>query len=107
MSNHPSKHTTYMDFYVLSVSLRSERCSMKVLFVDKNGTTGIIRNDLSVETEEPVSEEVHSFLAERKSSHDEQSVTVSMLAPGFLVELYLETPVREVKCVSTDTGDRE
>ena len=76
---------------------------MNVYFTDKNGTSGVIQNDLSVEAEEPVSEEIHSFLAETKSSHEEQSVTVTMLTPGFLIELYVHTSVRKVETVSTDS----
>lgn len=78
---------------------------MNVVFIDKNGTSGVVHNDLSVTAEEPVSEEVQRFLEEAKCSHGETPVTVTALTPGFLIELYIYTSVRKVESVSTDSRE--
>lgn len=80
---------------------------MNVYFIDKNGTSGVIQNDLSVKAEEPVSEEVHSFLEKANSSYEEQPVTVTMLTPGFLIEFYVHTSARKVEVVSTGSESEE
>lgn len=74
---------------------------MNVFFVDKHGTSGVIRNDLTIDAEEPISEEVEQFLERAKRSQDGTSPTIASLAPGFMFDLYLETSVMKVEQMST------
>lgn len=74
---------------------------MKVRVIDENGTTGVIHNDLEIESEEPIAEELRRFL-DRTSDSREGTVSLDALEPTFLVDLYVETPVRKVEPVSPE-----
>lgn len=73
---------------------------MNVLFVEKEGTVGIIRNDLTIESENPVSTEVEMYVKGVKYINDDQPVSLEELSSDFLVELYCHTSVQKVKRVS-------
>ena len=73
---------------------------MNVLFVDNDGTTGVIQNDFSIEAERPVSAEVQLFVKAEAHIHDETPPTVASLGSQFLIKLYTQTPVRKVEPVS-------
>lgn len=85
-----------------------DRETMKVRVIDENGTAGIIRNDLSVESEEPIAEEIRRFM-DRAERSREGRVTLDSLGPSFLVDLYVEAPVSRVEPASAEgspAGDR-
>lgn len=74
---------------------------MKMHITDVNGTTAVIHDDLDIESEEPVSEELRRFL-ERTKHACEGPVSLDSLDSGFLVDLYVETPVRRVEPASPE-----
>lgn len=77
---------------------------MNVLFVDKNGTTGVVQNDFSVSADGPVSEKVRLFLKGEEHTHEEDPPTVAALPSRFLIDLFCQTSVARVEPVSLTCG---
>lgn len=77
---------------------------VNVSFVDGNGVCGVIHNDLSIEADRPVDEELRIFVRSAGVNYDEESPTLDALAPEFLIDLYIHTPVRKVEPISGRTA---
>lgn len=78
---------------------------MKLHVIDGGGTAAVVHDDLSIESEEPVSAELRRFL-DRTEHSREGPVSLGSLAPEFLVDLYVETPVRRVEPQSPEDRPR-
>lgn len=76
---------------------------MKVRVIDENGTAAVIHDDLEVESEEPIATELRRFLDRTRASR-EGTAALNALEPSFLVDLYVETPVRKVEPVNPEGG---
>ncbi|MFC4989515.1 hypothetical protein [Saliphagus infecundisoli] len=72
---------------------------MKLHVIDGDGTAAVIHDDLEIESEDPISAELRAFL-ERTERAREGPVSLESLEAEFLVELYVETPVRRVEPAS-------
>ncbi|WP_114576764.1 hypothetical protein [Saliphagus sp. LR7] len=72
---------------------------MKLHVIDGDGTAAVIHDDLEIESEDPISTELRRFL-ERTERDREGPVSLESLEAEFLVELYVETPVRRVEPAS-------
>lgn len=72
---------------------------MGVSIVDKNETTGIIRDDFAIVAEAPVSKEVRLFAKGKKRTQKDPTHTITDPSPSFLLELFVETSVKRVEPV--------
>lgn len=75
---------------------------MRISFVDKTGTTGVIRDDFTIIAEAPVSKEVRLFVKGKKRAKRDPTYTITDPPPSFLLELFIQTSVKKVEPNLTD-----
>lgn len=71
---------------------------MKVQFVNSHGTVGTIHDDMTIESEGPVSSDTHRFV-KRIKDNSKPPVSIEDRSPEFLINLFVQTSVQKVEVV--------